>query len=366
MPLLGHLSRVEMTTCLGLCLWIGAVGCSSRGNLETLEAELRNQEDARVELERQLGTLQTELRVAQGDADRLRTQLASQNRPVPPAEESRALFRAQELKFAPLMTGGWDRDDSPGDEGVCLLLTPVDEHGDLVKIPGETEIELLDLAASPEDQRLGLWKFGTEEVTQAWHKGVLSSGFLFRVPWQGLPRREKVTVVARMKIADGRQFDANLPITIVPPGTEPIRMTDPPVPPPIDPEPLSPANDLSSSPTSGQPRSAEGETEVPPESSADQTSIRAAEAKTVTPAGSPRVGGTGLAPIRKATRKIIPPAELDPTSTPSPQGMAMGDKTIPRAYRPASPPQPPVARVPVDGIVQESDSYPTSDVRVRR
>ncbi|MFM8582266.1 MAG: hypothetical protein ACKOFW_12275 [Planctomycetaceae bacterium] len=344
------LRRVGLTACLGLSGWLLTSGCSSRGNLEVLEAELRTQEDTRVELERKVSTLQTELRVAQGDADRLRTQLAGQNRPIPAAEESRALFRAQELKFAPLMTGGWDRDDAPGDEGLCLLLTPVDEHGDLVKLPGETEIEALDLAAPPEDQRLGLWKFDTEEVAQAWHKGVLSAGFLFRIPWQSIPQREKITLVARMKIADGRQFDANLPVTINPPGTLRDPMNDPQVPPPSEPEPLSSAD-------APAPREPVKVPAVDPPSATKQSVSTGSR----NPAAPP--------PIRKTSRKLAPATGGIAGST---TGTGPSADIHAATTSPAPSPAPTAGSIvpasPVDSerSILESDSYRTTDVPVRR
>ena len=360
------LRRVGLTACLGLSGWFLSCGCSSRGNLEVLEAELRTQEDTRVELERKVSTLQTELRVAQGDADRLRTQLAGQNRPIPAPEESRALFRAQELKFAPLMTGGWDRDDAPGDEGICLLLTPVDEHGDLVKLPGDTEIEVLDLAAPPEDQRLGLWKFDSEEVAQAWHKGVLSSGFLFRVPWQSIPQREKVTLVARMKIADGREFDANLPVTINPPGAQPIPMNDPQVPPPSEPEPLSSADAPA---PRNRPQTAEAVEGVPPAPREPVTlppgdlSSAAGES-----AATRQRGPTAPPPIRKTSRKAAPvPGSLAGSNSGGlPTSATTGATTPPSSS--SLPPAGTASRSPApsDGEILESDSYRNSDVPIRR
>lgn len=196
-----------------VCLML-LVGCASSGNTEVLESELRKAADVRLELEERVSRLETDLRVARNDSDLLRKEFAK-NKTVPTTlEHSTARFRVQELKIHPMMTGGWNQDSSGGDDGLTVLLTPVDEHGDLIKIPGDVEIELLDLATESENKRIGLWKFTSAEVSDAWHKGIISSGFLLRVPWQTQPENEKLTVSARLKIADGRRFDASLPVVV--------------------------------------------------------------------------------------------------------------------------------------------------------
>jgi hypothetical protein len=196
---------------------LALAGCAARGNLDALESELRQQEDLRVALEDRLSRLETDLRVAQSDADSLRSQLAKSGRQTLPMEQSQALHRASKLTLHAMMTGGWDNDPAPGDEGLTVLLSPVDEHGDLVKLGGDIEVELLDLSQSGEQQRLGSWSIPRDEVSGLWHKGLLGSGFLVRVPWQSIPQNERLTVVARLKTVDGRKFDATHQVVITPP-----------------------------------------------------------------------------------------------------------------------------------------------------
>lgn len=183
-----------------------------------LESELRRNEDIRVELEERVARLETDLKVSRTDADALRSKLVKSGTRPPAAEESNALYRVTELKFLSLMTGGWDSDPAEGDEGIVVALTPVDEHGDLVKLPGEIEIELLDLTREPDDQRLGFWRLSAQDIRESWHKGVIGSGFVVRLPWQRRPLSEKLVLHARMKTADERRFDATTHLTITPPG----------------------------------------------------------------------------------------------------------------------------------------------------
>jgi len=193
-------------------------GCASRGNVDLLESELRQNESVRAELEHQISRLETDLRVARTDADALRSSLAKSGGRPPAAEDANALYRAVDLKFFTLMTGGWDRDAAPGDEGIMVALTPVDEHGDLVKLPGDVEIELFDMTRDGDDQRLGIWRLSAEEVRASWYKGLIGSGFVVRLPWQRRPGSEKLTLHARFKTADDRRFDATTQLTVTPPG----------------------------------------------------------------------------------------------------------------------------------------------------
>src|SRR5262249_60082751 len=114
-----------------------------------------------------------------------------------------------------------DRNGLPGDDGLSVLLTPVDAHGDLVKLAGDIELDLFDMTRPAEEQRLGLWKFTLDEVRTHWHKGFLSAGYLFQVDWQTPPVSSELTLHARMTVADGRQFDATTQVKVVPSGHRP-------------------------------------------------------------------------------------------------------------------------------------------------
>ena len=140
------------------------------------------------------------------------------------AEQADVFFRAESLKFNMLLTSGQDRDGKPGDDALSVLLMPVEAHGDLVKLAGEIEIDLFDMALKPDQQRLGYWKFSIDEVREHWHKGFLSAGYLFRIDWQTSPVSSELTLHARMTVSDGRQFDATTQVKVTPPPAAPSRI----------------------------------------------------------------------------------------------------------------------------------------------
>lgn len=210
--------------CAALSCALALAGCAHTGNTDVLEAELREREEAQDQLAAELARAREDLKVAQSDANTLRAQLAENRQVAMTAEQADVFFRAESLKFNMLLTSGQDRDGKPGDDSLSVLLMPVDGHGDLVKLAGEIEIDLFDMALAPDQQRLGHWKFTVDEVREHWHKGFLSAGYLFRIDWQTPPVSSELTLHARMAVSDGRQFDATTQVKVTPPAVPPSRI----------------------------------------------------------------------------------------------------------------------------------------------
>lgn len=195
------------------------VGCASRGETEVLEGRLRVREDMIRDLETQLENTRNELDISRSDSLALRDKLLTAGTQVIAAEHAEVLYGARSLKFSSMVTGGVDTDGLPGDEELCVQLMPLDGDNELIKLVGPIEIDVQDMSL-PEDQRvIGRWEFTAEESRANWHRGFLSAGYLFQLPWQTVPKGEELTVHARLLAADGRQFDATTQVTIVPPGS---------------------------------------------------------------------------------------------------------------------------------------------------
>jgi hypothetical protein len=253
---------------------LAATGCASRGDLDVLESQLRQEELTREEIVAQLNQAQNELKLARRESTALRKQLTEHRLTALPPEQADVFYRAEAIKFNMLMTSGQDRDGQPGDEGLSVLLTPVDTHGDLVKLAGEVELDLFDMTRPAGEQRLGEWKFTLDEVRESWHKGFLSAGYLFKVDWQTPPASSELTLHARMTVADGRQFDATTQVKVSPAGGRPpaIARDSSAVAPSLAPSSNSPVmRDRNVTPTAGRARvrslnaaAQSAETESPP------------------------------------------------------------------------------------------------------
>lgn len=194
-----------------------AAGCRSSGNVELLESKLRQQESFIADLEGELGRLRTEVETARQDAELSRQQLADQGRDRLVAEQAALLSKVSKIQLNPLLTRGVDTDADVGHERLSVLLMPVDQDGELVKLPGQVELQVVDFALPDDKRQLGKWSWNNTEVREHWHRGLLSAGYLFEVDWQAVPVNSQVTLHATFTALDGRRFDSTLPLTVTPP-----------------------------------------------------------------------------------------------------------------------------------------------------
>lgn len=199
----------------GPALLLFAAGClGARGNVELLEARLRQQQELADRSQRELAQARSELQGARQEADLLRTQLTVRGEQPLPAEFTQNLFQVRGLEFKGLLTGGRDRDGQPGDDVLVALIAPYDEHGDVVKLPGALELEALDMSRPEGERQVARRKFGPEEARSLWKSGLLAAGYQCEVPWDQPPQSEELLVHARLTTADGRQFDATHKIRV--------------------------------------------------------------------------------------------------------------------------------------------------------
>ena len=185
--------------------------------MELLEAEIRQSQDSLYRAEAKSTELQSQLALARRETDLIRSQAVSHGDQAPLPEQTGNLVRLAGVKINTLLSGGKDRDGKPGDDLLVALITPHDEQGDLVKIAGDVEIEAYDMSLSGDDKRVGHWTFDPEQSAKSWHSGFVGAGLQFELPWQEVPANKDLLVHARLRTADGRQFDTNSPLKIVPP-----------------------------------------------------------------------------------------------------------------------------------------------------
>lgn len=212
-------TRPSARQCLALSGWavLLLAGCASRGQLEMLEAEVRQHKDSLYRAETKTSELESQLVLARREAELIRSQVAASGGQAPLPEQTGNLVRLSGVKINTLLSGGKDRDGQPGDDLLVTLISPHDEQGDLVKIAGEVEIEAYDMTRPGDDKRVGRWTFTPEQAAKAWHSGFVGSGLQFELPWQAVPENKELLVHARLRTTDGRQFDTNSPLKVVPP-----------------------------------------------------------------------------------------------------------------------------------------------------
>jgi len=196
-------------------LFLSLAGClGARGDIELVEARLRQQQDLADRYARDLLTAEKERDAARQEADLLRRQIAETGQQAIPSELAQGLFAVKGIEFNALMSGGRDRDGKPGDDVLVAVFVPKDEHGDIVKLPGAVELEALDLNRPEADRQVGKWTFTAEEARKLWKSGAFSSGYQLEVPLTDKAAADKLILHAKLSTADGRAFDATHTVSI--------------------------------------------------------------------------------------------------------------------------------------------------------
>lgn len=93
------------------------------------------------------------------------------------------------------LTGGYDFDGRPGDEGLLLVIEPQDKSGRYVALPGELTIAVYDPTKHGEEARVAQWEYSAEESTELLRETLLGKGFHLQLPWPNdLPDQSQLTV----------------------------------------------------------------------------------------------------------------------------------------------------------------------------
>lgn len=192
---------------------------------------------------RRVSELQQQLNETQQENQRLRDELAEQERRVEDARQRAdrlaELGGEQRVERLPRVarirlgryTGGYDADrDRPGHEAVRVYLEPIDTQGSAIKAAGEVTIRVLDLAEPQGQQEIAVCRYGVEEVAQHWVSGFINAHYVFECPWtEGrVPAHEQLTVrvtfldyLTGQQFTEQKAFEIALPAATQPAATQP-------------------------------------------------------------------------------------------------------------------------------------------------
>ena len=114
------------------------------------------------------------------------------------------------------MTSGQDVNDSPGDDGLNLLLQTKDANGQIVLHAGELTVSLID---PKQRQRVGFWRFLAGETELFFvDQNENTDGILLHLPWdESVPRRARLLVHVSFITQDGRTLTTSNDVLIKPP-----------------------------------------------------------------------------------------------------------------------------------------------------
>ncbi|HIM30534.1 MAG TPA: hypothetical protein EYG57_13425 [Planctomycetes bacterium] len=108
-------------------------------------------------------------------------------------------------------SGSRDFDGELGDDGMSILVQPLDQDGEVLAVPGPISVELMD---SEGRAHIARWEFSRDEVEQAFSADNLGVGYRLDMSWKGEPpSTDQLHVFVRYHGPGGGNWQADLPLT---------------------------------------------------------------------------------------------------------------------------------------------------------
>ncbi len=177
-------AALRFVASLGVC--VAAWGCAGGAELELrakitqLETEAQSKDTRLLLQKEQIDGLNGQLAVARGIS----------------SEDLKRLYFPTEIVIDKLSSGA-DYDGKPGDDGVTVMLRPIDAVGDVLKVPGDIRIQLYDLAAAPTKTFIGEYNISVDQARDLWYGKLLTQHYTIRCPWPaGPPAHNEITIRA--------------------------------------------------------------------------------------------------------------------------------------------------------------------------
>ncbi len=103
-----------------------------------------------------------------------------------------------------------------------VVVEPRDFGGNIVNVPGDISVALLDPALAGDEARLARWDFVAAE-TQGMIRTGSQPGIHLRLPWNSAPPHDRLKVFVRYTTRDGRKLQAERLISVALGGPPPER-----------------------------------------------------------------------------------------------------------------------------------------------
>jgi hypothetical protein len=111
-------------------------------------------------------------------------------------------------------TGGRASETLPGDDALQVLVEPRDPEGSTIKAPGALVIEALEVTTEGLKRPLSMWQIPPQELRNRWQSGLITTGYSLTLPWKAWPTTDRLRVIARFQLLDGRVFEADKDVRV--------------------------------------------------------------------------------------------------------------------------------------------------------
>ena len=98
-----------------------------------------------------------------------------------------------------------DLREAPGDDGLYLVVTPMNASGQILNQAGTLTVIVEDAAEPTDNGRIGAWEFTPEQLAETLEPIGAAQGFHLSLPWQEKkPTSKTVTVYFRYTSSNDR------------------------------------------------------------------------------------------------------------------------------------------------------------------
>ncbi len=106
-------------------------------------------------------------------------------------------------------------DGKAGDDGILLVVQPVDDAGNVIPVAGKIKVSIIDKHEKGERQRIGFYELLEQDVQPIIETSeALGAGIHLRLNWnRHVPRNRLVRVFVRYEV-EGRRYQASIPIRV--------------------------------------------------------------------------------------------------------------------------------------------------------
>lgn len=159
------------------CLLLVCGGCEDPGGIHAQGPE-------RGVLQRRIGQLEREQITLREENKTLRKQIK---------QLQRLGAKRLDLLNAPVkiqierLSGGYNDDGVPGDDGVVVYIRPIDGDGDVLKATGDIQIQLWDLAGTTDELLVGEYILDAEHALGRWYGKLMTHHYTVKCPWRSEP-----------------------------------------------------------------------------------------------------------------------------------------------------------------------------------
>ncbi|MGD9646267.1 MAG: hypothetical protein AB7U73_11190 [Pirellulales bacterium] len=153
-------------------------------------------------------------------------------------------------------TQGLDADGQPGHEAITVVVEPRNTAGEIVPVPAEISIVVLDPALQGQAARVARWDFSPDEAQDHVRADATTTGLHFDLAWPDrVPSNRSLMLFVRYTLPNREQFVIDQAIEIEPPAVQAYQPS---------PSDWNASQRMAASPTPADPRQAARRGPMPP------------------------------------------------------------------------------------------------------